>query len=401
MTTPVTAITDAAFGAVGDGVTDDTAAIQACLNAARGSVRVPWTNAFYKTSSALTVSRQGLTIFGDGADDCQIKTTSATANIFTAAAEGIVFRDLSLAAIPTVTRSSGAPFIEITNGSGARSASLERILMDKAATGVLCQTGFVNIEECRISLLHGYGVGVQTKNGSGLYMSRKNFIGSFDLDQLNQPYAGLLLSDCGNADISSTQLLTSGYGILANPDGANGDPEHAQVCTSLFFSRVLADHCRVGWYFSGINDGSANNITMNQCWGCSSVYSGLGIDGNAGNITVSNSIFTSNGIAPGNVTNATGVNVAGSANLVTLTGNTIYGHANAADLTITGNASGVIVTGGNQIGVNGFPSNIGVAIGGAASDVRVTENILTGHSSSHIANTSSGGNITTTPNLLR
>ena len=391
MTNAVSAITDAAFGAVGDGVTDDTAAIQACLNAARGAVRIPWTNDFYKVSGALTIPRPGLMVFGDGADDCKIKTTSATAPVFITAAEGIVLRELWIE--PLVTRASGAPYVNITNGAGARSASLERLVMERAATGVRCETGFVNIEECRISLLHGYGVGVVTVAGAGLYMSRKNFIGSFDLDQLNQPYAGLLLADCGNADISSTQLLCSGFGILGNPNSE-------QVCTSLLFSRVLADHCRVGWYFSGSGSGSANNITMNQCWGCSSVFSGLGIDGNSGNITVSDSVFSSNGITPNSVTNMPGVNIAGNANLVSLTGNIIYGHANAADINIAGAATGINITGGNQIGGASFPSNIGVAFSGTAHDVWVTDNTMSGHPGGHFSG-SAGSNITTTPNLLR
>jgi len=51
------------FGAVGDGVTDDTAAIQAAVNAAR-TVLIP--NGIYKTTSALTLSIDGQSIIGSG-----------------------------------------------------------------------------------------------------------------------------------------------------------------------------------------------------------------------------------------------------------------------------------------------------------------------------------------------
>lgn len=385
MTSPVVAITDAAFGAVGDGVADDTAAIQACLNVARGAVRIPSTSAFYKVSGSLTIPR-GLTVFGDGADDCKIKTTSATASVFTVASEGAVLRDLWIES--TVTRSSGAPYVDVVNGAGARNASLERIVMEKAATGVRCATGFVNIEECRISLLKGYGVGVlTTKNapqdgGAGVYMSRKNFIGSEDItDLLNQPYAGLLLSDCGFACISSTHMLASGYGVLAHPNSSQG-------CTSLFFYSVVTDHCRVGWYIAGTEGGVPNNIDIDQCWGAASVYSGLAIAGKAAHVSVRGFTCFGNGQTPGNITNEPGIVVGDNATRVTISGSKSYDHRNAADISVRGNASRVGIVGGNHIGINNFTSERGVEMIGSCSKVQVDGNDFAGHTIGPIINTS-------------
>lgn len=53
------------YGAVGDGVADDTAAIQAAINASNSEVFFPKPSAFYKTTSALTPKPTTL-LFGEG-----------------------------------------------------------------------------------------------------------------------------------------------------------------------------------------------------------------------------------------------------------------------------------------------------------------------------------------------
>jgi hypothetical protein len=52
------------FGAVGDGVTDDTTAIQAAINSGAKNIYLP--AGTYKTSATLLVSGSGITIYGDG-----------------------------------------------------------------------------------------------------------------------------------------------------------------------------------------------------------------------------------------------------------------------------------------------------------------------------------------------
>ena len=66
------------FGAVGDGVTDDTVAIQAAIDA---SLKVYFPTGVYLTSSALTITKQGQYIIGTGAIDCQIKSVTPLVNV--------------------------------------------------------------------------------------------------------------------------------------------------------------------------------------------------------------------------------------------------------------------------------------------------------------------------------
>ncbi len=97
------------FGAVGDGITDDTAAIQAALNTGRVAYLPAGT---YLVSSALTITLNNTGICGDGYGSV-IKTTSATADIFligdgTTEISGLLFENFSLWS--NVTKTGGYAF---------------------------------------------------------------------------------------------------------------------------------------------------------------------------------------------------------------------------------------------------------------------------------------------------
>ena len=97
------------FGARGDGVTDDTAAIQAALNTGR-VVYLP--AGTYLVSSTLAITLNNTGIRGDGYGSV-IKTTSATADIFligdgTTEISGLIFSEFALWS--SVTKTAGVAF---------------------------------------------------------------------------------------------------------------------------------------------------------------------------------------------------------------------------------------------------------------------------------------------------
>lgn len=76
------------YGAVGDGVTDDTVAIQAAFDAAKTAKRpvlfpAPVSGQFYKLTAAISVSRRGQVIRGENAWYCIVKQTTAAEHAFT------------------------------------------------------------------------------------------------------------------------------------------------------------------------------------------------------------------------------------------------------------------------------------------------------------------------------
>lgn len=75
-----------AYGAVGDGTTDDTAAIQAAVNAAQllnTSVYFPATTAYYKITADIEISRAGTRIIGENPWFTRIRQTTAAEHAFT------------------------------------------------------------------------------------------------------------------------------------------------------------------------------------------------------------------------------------------------------------------------------------------------------------------------------
>lgn len=99
-----------AYGAKGDGTTDDTSSIQSAINAA-GAGRVYLPPGTYKVSSALTLSSAGSSLAGAGVGATVISTSSTTADVLdlgttgTSSHPGVAVRDLSITT--SVTRTAG------------------------------------------------------------------------------------------------------------------------------------------------------------------------------------------------------------------------------------------------------------------------------------------------------
>jgi len=103
------------YGAVGDGTTDDTTAVNvaiaALVAAGRGVLYFP--AGTYKITAALTSLSVPCTVLGDGIEVSKIVCTSTTAVLFTGAASGCTFRDLWLHNSATAT--AGAA-LRVTTG---------------------------------------------------------------------------------------------------------------------------------------------------------------------------------------------------------------------------------------------------------------------------------------------
>lgn len=142
-------VTDPDYGAVGDGVADDTAAIQAAINAAksagRGLIYLPAGR--YLVSAALTVDFGNISFFGDGIFATEITRSGGTFNTFEFSPSGTVTIGTYLDGI-TIAHMSIVQTAEQTAGAHVEMAKCRHVTL--LNTRIL--NGFKNLvfKGCRI-----------------------------------------------------------------------------------------------------------------------------------------------------------------------------------------------------------------------------------------------------------
>lgn len=157
-------VTVSQFGAVGDGVADDTAAIQAALNAS-ACVHIP--TGTYKISSALTVSKNGATILGDSFELSVLTSSSTTAPMISinGGLNGVNIQGIKLTR--SVTAASGADGIKCNTVSIGQ-AYIGNILVEKQFTGInLGATDYSLIQNVISQQNIGPGVAISTTSTDG------------------------------------------------------------------------------------------------------------------------------------------------------------------------------------------------------------------------------------------
>lgn len=130
------------FGAVGDGITDDTAAIQLAITtcAAGGVVWFPRVAAYYRITDALSIPK-AMTVDGGGA---QIRLFTAGKNAFTVTASNVTIRNVAL---------FGKQF-------AANNSNLEAGIACVGASAAVPYTN-LTIEHCAIRNFGDYGINLQ------------------------------------------------------------------------------------------------------------------------------------------------------------------------------------------------------------------------------------------------
>ena len=154
------------FGAVGDGTTDDTAAIQAALDSSAKLIFVPIGN--YKTTATLTISASGVTLAGVGAQgglgNSSTITSSAAGPAINVATglTGVAFFDLSVSR-PTGTAVAGYDGIKYTELT--EQARVSNVRLTRHWVGLsLCATSYSYVTEVFAS--NNYSHGVQVANNA-------------------------------------------------------------------------------------------------------------------------------------------------------------------------------------------------------------------------------------------
>jgi len=301
------------FGATGDGVTDDAAAIQAAVNAATANQTIyfpPGTYAVGASGIAVT-NKTGVTLLGDGAIIRITAISTLTTNL------GVATIRLS-----GCTR-SGIRGLEI-NGNGIASSAI----------------GFSACTECFVDKATVYASGVNGQITSSNGGVRNEFTDNIVHSARLPSSRGLWLGNLNASDME-TDVFVFGNTVRNNP--ASG------IVVSSNGGRVIGNHSRTnegsGIVLPGGNGFSAKNLTVSNNYCIDNLFVGIQSDV----ISYSTPADLTTDIAvSGNVCNfnRSGGIFAGDTERWTITGNTCTNNVNSGiqadnrsfNVTITGNS---------------------------------------------------------------
>jgi hypothetical protein len=227
------------FGAVGDGVTDDTSEIQAAIDAAPEGGAIYFPNGTYAISAALIVDK-AITLYGDGPGKWYdslggsiIKQTDITENVFTLRASlaqyafgqyglnNVNFRDLAITGPSSASRCARGIGCDTTVNGGdyhIRECTFTNIQVR------FCQTGIELVGICYLNDFYG-GVISQCDTGFALYRGaasdrggQTRFFGT-TIDLITDACVQWN-TDTNSGDLSmfGCTLADAAYGIVSNEE---------------------------------------------------------------------------------------------------------------------------------------------------------------------------------------
>lgn len=166
------------FGALGDGVTDDTAAINSAIAAldAAGSGVLYFPAGTYMTGGGLTAISAGGVVQGEGTTrgttgpaftGSMVVSSSPSASLFTVTSDRLVFQDIALLNNSPTTPTAGAGITVTGSGNIGTRVDYENVHVERFYNGIDVQVGFQwTMRSCFIQGAVNYGLRIRnTVNG--------------------------------------------------------------------------------------------------------------------------------------------------------------------------------------------------------------------------------------------
>jgi hypothetical protein len=219
------------FGAVGDGTTDDTAAIQAALTAGAGkSVMLP--SGTYRTSAALQVPANTVFFANPGTAIIDVQPTASTATMN----NGLLFTGSGA----TIDGLQIHGTNEATFSGGLRTLYAAAILADSQISGVVARN--LTVKNCRI---FKWGRGIELRRADNSTISDNRFWGGAQQGNASTESSTSDINIYGSADPNqgSRYTITNNF-CFGNQDsgiGFNGIKDRFVVCTGNVIQPMQED----------------------------------------------------------------------------------------------------------------------------------------------------------------
>lgn len=362
-------VKDAAYGAKGDGVTDDTAAVQAAINSLQPIFFPAGT---YLISSVTIGAASSQRIFGSGLGDHDtfIKAKDATSDVIVVQAGSAEIDHIQF--ISSVTRTGGA-YINLSGNV----CFVHHVRMTAPFIGI-ANTGTSNFyRDIYITNVVATGVGVQINGGSNLKLS--------GIDCVNGSLAAAGFEITSTADVTLVQCNALGYtsGVLI-------DPGTGKSVSSFCASDCFFDSNTNALKIAPTGTGIVLRSRFTACWFNGTAFGALLSSVSAGASMigfqfVGCQFFGTNGAS------SEGLAIGGSCAVsdVVVNGCEVSNYVSvgidvgplAADVTVTGNAVGVAMNGTP-------PTGWGILLQSGAVNLMVVGNKVRGAGTANIQDNS-------------
>ncbi|ACA91545.1 MULTISPECIES: glycosyl hydrolase family 28-related protein [Burkholderia cepacia complex] len=218
------------FGAVGDGASDDTAAIQAAVNSLGAGGVVFFPAGTYRVSSAINSTVRGIVFSGSGSQGSILSTSSATADVLTISGWDSGVEGLGFAS--SVTRTAGS-FVVLTGAFG----HIEKCRFDGhyCAININSPAAPISVRDC---IFHNATPASTSPGGGGVWI---NVPGTdvrldgliFINDTVASPTYGINVVAVGALMLDNSDIVGQGTALLVN--SGSGSTAQAIFATNTYF----------------------------------------------------------------------------------------------------------------------------------------------------------------------
>lgn len=264
-----------AFGAQGDGSTDDTKAIQSAIDAAQtsngGIVYLP--QGTYLVSGNLSVTAGNVTLAGAGqqATTITVSTSYATGDVIT---YSNLFnggmRMLKISA-PAQRQGGAAIHLDNVNRVCVQDVDMENMYIGCLIDGIGGVQQRIDRGDWRNFSPGGIGIWINIANANGNDQYISNIV--MDNDPNNQPQAGVRIQNSQSVWMHACDIIHAGNGLLI-------DPQDNGLITWCFFSDCAWDLCSAHSMLINPASGAiVKGLSFVNCWSSSATYDGCYIGG--------------------------------------------------------------------------------------------------------------------------
>lgn len=225
------------FGAKGDGTTDDTASIQAAINAFPSGATIVFPPGIYKTSATLTIPSSGITLSGAGISATSIKSAVANIPVITMSGfiTGVSINNMTLDRSVTATSGGNG----ISNIISSQFCTLSNLVVQNQYVGVaLGPTGYSYVGNVisQKNQSHGFLINNTAASGACQWsfsncLAAQNGGDGFHISSANTGPSAMALGELLNC----ATFANTGIGVAAI--GVSGCPINGLRVTGGFFGQ--------------------------------------------------------------------------------------------------------------------------------------------------------------------